>query len=101
MRSILLFFPIFIIISSRYGNAQEQSQTKAIQGRYIAISSKNPAYFAYSDGTPYVPIGINMINPSGRYMNQPDSAFAEIETWMKNLSQNGGNYIRVWLSNSF
>ena len=101
MRSIWLLLSIFTTIGSYYGNAQEQSQTEAIQGRYITISRNNPTYFAYSDGTPYIPIGINMINPSGHYMNQPDSAFAEIETWMRNLSQNGGNYIRVWLSNSF
>ena len=42
-----------------------------------------------------------MINPSGRYSGNPDSAFYEIDQWMKNLSENGGNFIRVWLSNSF
>jgi hypothetical protein len=42
-----------------------------------------------------------MINPSGHKDDHPDSAFAEIELWMKNLSENGGNYIRVWLSQSF
>jgi hypothetical protein len=69
--------------------------------RYIQVSKKNPAYFSYSDGETYIPVGINMINPSGRYANNPDSAFYEIGLWMKNLSANGGNYIRVWLSNSF
>ena len=34
-------------------------------------------------------------------MNKPDSAMIEIERWMKKLSANGGNYIRVWLSESF
>src|SRR5215218_6594065 len=101
MRSTLLLVIIFTYIGLYNCNAQKQVQTKSLQGRYIIVSHKNPAYFSYSDGMPYVPIGINMINPSGRYMNQPDSAFAELETWMKNLSQNGGNYIRVWLSNSF
>ena len=69
--------------------------------RFITVSSKNPAYFSYSDGSTYVPIGINMINPSGRNGNNPDSALNEIELWMKNLSDNGGNYVRVWLSQSF
>ncbi|HUQ64757.1 MAG TPA: hypothetical protein VM101_01280 [Flavitalea sp.] len=69
--------------------------------RYIQVSKTNHAYFAFSDGTTYIPVGINMINPSGRYSANPDSAFYEIGLWMKNLSANGGNYIRVWLSNSF
>jgi len=68
---------------------------------YIEVSKANPAYFSYSDGTPYIPVGINMINPSGRYRNNPDSSLYEIDQWMKNLSANGGNYIRVWLSQSF
>lgn len=68
---------------------------------YIEVSRKNPSYFSFSDGSPYIPIGINMINPSGRYSNNPDSSLYEIEQWMKNLSANGGNYIRVWLSQSF
>ena len=74
---------------------------KHTANRFIQVSTKNPAYFSFSNGLPYIPVGINMINPSGRYANKPDSAFYEIEQWMKNLSENGGNYIRVWLSNSF
>ena len=69
--------------------------------RYIGVSRDNPAYFSFSDGSSYIPVGINMINPSDRYRENPDSAFSEIDQWMKNLSENGGNYIRVWLSNSF
>lgn len=69
--------------------------------RYVQVSRLNPGYFSYSDGTTYVPVGINMINPSGRNSDNADSAFSEIGEWMKNLSANGGNYVRVWLSQSF
>ncbi len=68
---------------------------------FIGVSSVNPSYFSFSDGTPYIPVGINMINPSGRYNDNPDSALLEIGRWMKNLSENGGNYVRIWLSESF
>src|SRR5215203_5691161 len=77
-----------------------QAQSNPVKN-YIQVSSRNPSYFSFSNGSPYIPVGINMINPSGQYSNNPDSAFYEIEQWMKNLSENGGNYIRVWLSNSF
>jgi hypothetical protein len=68
---------------------------------YIGVSQADHRYFSYSDGTPYIPVGINMINPSFRNHGNPDSAFIEIEGWMKNLSENGGNYVRIWLSESF
>lgn len=69
--------------------------------RYIEVSPDNSAYFAFTDGTPYIPVGINMINPSGINHENPDSAFLEINEWMRNLSENQGNYIRIWLSQSF
>src|SRR5688500_10858215 len=90
MRCILL---IAAAIYCSYACAQ--------QTRFIQISADNPSYFSFSDGETYIPIGINMINHSGRYSNKPASAFDEIGQWMKNLSGNGGNYVRVWLSNSF
>lgn len=68
---------------------------------YIEVSTSNPSFFQFSDDSPYIPIGINMINPSGRYRNNPDSSLYEIEQWMKKLSDNGGNYVRIWLSQSF
>lgn len=67
---------------------------------FIKVSSEDPAYFQFANGDPYIPIGINMVGPGGRY-HDPDSALMEMETWMKNLSENGGNYIRVWLSQSY
>jgi hypothetical protein len=72
-----------------------------LKGCYIGVSSVNPAYFSFSDGKTYIPVGINMINPSGKYHSKPDSAFIEIERWMSSLAANGGNYIRIWLSESF
>ncbi len=93
-----LFTFICLVIGCTTGKIQKHSFHAA---RQIKVSTDDPAYFSFSDGSPYIPVGINMINPSGRYSEKPDSAFYEIEQWMKSLSQNGGNYIRAWLSNSF
>lgn len=79
----------------------DKNNTKVIPVRFIEVSAENPAFFAFSDGSPFIPVGINMINPSGRYRDNPDSSLIEIEDWMKKLSENGGNYIRVWLSQAF
>ena len=85
------------MIAATLGVILANAQSK----RFIKVSGDNPAYFSYSDGSAYIPVGINMINPSGRYADNPDSAFQEIGEWMKNLAANGGNYVRVWLSQSF
>jgi len=85
------------LIAATLGVILANAQSK----RFIKVSGDNPAYFSYSDGSAYIPVGINMINPSGRYADNPDSAFQEIGEWMKNLATNGGNYVRVWLSQSF
>lgn len=77
------------------------AQKQASSNRYIGNSKHQPSYFSFSDGSPYIPVGINLINPSGRHHNHADSAFYEIEQWMKNLAENGGNYVRIWLSQSF
>ena len=95
MKSLVYFLFSFVSYCTVY------SQKQVITPRYIEVSKLNPAYFSFSDGSPYIPIGINLINPSGRNHEQPDSAFHEIDQWMKNLSENGGNYIRIWLSQSF
>ena len=90
---------LFVLIACN-SNHPKKYQTSTSHG-YIGISSDNPSYFQFSDGTPYIPVGINMISPGGKYRNNPDSALYEMGQWMKKLSENGGNYIRVWLSSPF
>jgi hypothetical protein len=93
-----LFVYAFIACNSRHPG---KNKLPAGSHGYIEVSRDNPACFQFSDGSPYIPVGINMINPSSKYRNNPDSSLYEIEQWMKNLSDNGGNYVRIWLSQSF
>ena len=65
---------------------------------FVRVSPRDARYFELSDGTPYIPIGLNMIAPPGRDEKQ---ALATMEDWMRQLSAHGGNYIRLWLSNPF
>lgn len=65
---------------------------------FVRVSPRDSRYFELSNGKPYIPIGLNMIAPPGRDEKQ---ALATMEDWMSKLSANGGNYIRLWLSNPF
>lgn len=62
---------------------------------YVRVSQKDPRYFELTDGSPYIPIGLNMIAPPG------NEGLPGMERWMRSLASNGGNFIRVWLSNPF
>ena len=100
LRNVISIGTILLVITACNSDRSKKSRISVGHG-YIEISSNNPSYFQFTDGTPYIPIGINMISPSGKYRNNPDSAMYEMEQWMKKLSENGGNYIRVWLSSPF
>jgi hypothetical protein len=65
---------------------------------YVRVSPRDTRYLELSDGKPYIPVGLNMIAPPGR---DEGKALMQMEDWMRRLSANGGNYIRLWLSNPF
>jgi hypothetical protein len=59
---------------------------------FVRVSSRNPAYFAYSNGTVYFPVGEDMC-----WGNGPQTY--NFETWLPKLRRAGGNWIRVWMGN--
>ena len=64
-------------------------QKKSFNESFVEVSSENPSYFCLSNGDPYLAIGLNMVHS---YNNME-----LMERWIKNLSENGGNFIRIWL----
>jgi hypothetical protein len=62
---------------------------------FVRVSPRDPRYFELSDGRPYLPIGLNMIAPPR------DKGIPGMEEWFRKLSDNGGNYVRIWLGQSF
>jgi hypothetical protein len=67
---------------------------------YVRVSPRDPRYLEISDGSPYIPNGLNMIAPPYT-RNGEQAALAGLDDWLTKLSANGGNYIRVWISNPF
>lgn len=58
---------------------------------FVQVSPKNLNYFQLSNGDPYIPIGCNLC-----WGGSMDT----MERYFKTLSDNRGNYARVWLSHS-
>ena len=73
-------------------HAQESDKT------FVRVSLRDSRYFELSDGRPYIPIGLNMIAPPG---GDPGEALVQMSQWMGQLAANGGNFIRLWLSNPY
>ncbi len=90
-----------LLICNGCNNSNLKTDLPSGSSGYIGVSRDLNSYFQFSDGSPYIPVGINMINPSGRYRGDADSSLYEIGQWMEKLSGYGGNYVRVWLSQSF
>ena len=78
---------------------------------FIHIRKKDSRYFAYSDGTPFCPVGINLCYPTA-YDYSDGTEFGingqkcylgirQYEAWFKNLSQNGVNLVRLWLGHEY
>lgn len=61
---------------------------------FVQVSPRDPRYFELSNGRPYIPIGLNMVGP-------PGDGLAGMESWFQKLSAQGGNFVRIWLSNPF
>lgn len=61
---------------------------------FIRINPKNPRYFAFDNGGPFLPIGPNIAWATG----QGKSVLEDYRKWFDKLSANGGNYARVWMA---
>lgn len=69
-----------------------------VSAAFVRVSPRDRRYLELSDGSPYIPIGLNLIAPPGR---DPAAGLRTYESWLDKLAANGGNYIRAWLSNPF
>jgi hypothetical protein len=66
---------------------------------FVRVSPRNPKYMELTSGKSYIPIGLNLIAPP-RAANE-DEALQRYDAWLAALAGNGGNYVRVWISNDF
>ncbi|MVM31204.1 cellulase family glycosylhydrolase [Spirosoma sp. HMF4905] len=66
---------------------------------FVQVSKTDPHYFATSDGKTYVPIGLNLCWP--RFIDDEAEGLAKMDMYFRRLSENGGNYARIWLSAPF
>ncbi len=62
---------------------------------FVRVSPRDSRYFEFSDGQPYIPIGLNMIGP------RRDEGFSSMQRWIEKLAANGGTFIRIWMGSPY
>jgi hypothetical protein len=79
---------------------------------YVVTRSDSPRYLLTTHGKGYVPIGPCMVGPPSYPLPAGSEHFetsestatlgaAEYQRWFRLLSENGGNYARIWLSHPY
>ncbi|GIK65821.1 MAG: hypothetical protein BroJett018_36150 [Chloroflexota bacterium] len=58
---------------------------------FIRVDSRNPRYFAFDDGSPYFPVGLDVAWSNG-------DTITDYTTWLDALQASGGNFIRLWMA---
>ena len=54
---------------------------------FVRVSPRDHRYLELTDGTPYIPIGLNMISPPGTKAGE-EAALRGMEAWLASLSAN-------------
>jgi len=74
------------------GASQAFDVDHVIPRQRIGIDALAPTHFAFEDGTPFVPIGLNVCWATS------DRPLEDYRRWFTRLAQNGGNFARLWMA---
>ncbi|MFB3880902.1 MAG: cellulase family glycosylhydrolase [Armatimonadota bacterium] len=67
---------------------------------YVQRSARDPRYFAFTNGDCYCAIGLNLCAPGWGSRNQL-LGLGDYRRWLRQLSDNGGNFARLWVSTPY
>ncbi len=86
------------------GTKQKIRVTRGKHHGYVETSRHDSRYFAFSDGTPYLPLGINLAFPTA--YPRPDGGFGymgmrQYEEWFRACVENGCTMARIWLGHEY
>ncbi|HYK88282.1 MAG TPA: glycosyl hydrolase, partial [Acidobacteriota bacterium] len=86
-----------VTIRARDGSGSVQSPPLTFSAEtapgpgYIRVSRKDPHYFEFDDGEPFFAIGMNIA----------EHPLSEYYRYILRLSQNGGNFSRLWIGSEY
>jgi hypothetical protein len=66
--------------------------------KFVRVSPRDVRYLELSDGTPFIPIGLDLCWPPKVAEKE---ALETMDRWLGQLAANGGNLVRMWLGATF
>ena len=87
MKDIRLSFCWGLILGLAIGHADAAGASSTID-QFVRVSARDSRYFELTDGTPYIPVGFNLVGP-------PESN--DVERVVHTMAEHGVNYCRIWL----
>jgi len=98
----------------RGGDVVEEGAIECVESGnpgYVEISARDPRYFAFTDGSPYCAIGLDLCWPV-RYRLSKGREFersartgtlgmGDYRRWFGKMRAHGANFARIWLSNPY
>lgn len=66
---------------------------------FVLPSTGEPRYLQDAAGRPFIPVGLNLCFP--RFWNGREDGLAKMKRWIDRLSENGGNFARLFLGHPF
>ena len=66
---------------------------------FVRISSRDRRYFELEDGTPFIPVGLNLCFV--RFLEEDADILACYRKRLAKFAENGGNFARIWLGVPF
>ena len=88
MKTKTIILMLFVAVQLSI-NGQPAKNDGSFQNSYVKVSELNPFYFELTNGETYIPIGANLC-----WAKDMDT----LELYFKKLSENGGNFARIWLN---
>lgn len=74
------------------GSGQYFDVDHVIPQQRIRVDPMAPTHFAFDDGTPFIPVGLNVC------WAVTDRPLDDYRRWFTRLADNGGNFARLWMA---
>ncbi len=112
-RSVVRLYPdeTGVWTVSRDGTTETLTVEKGSSHGYVEVSKNDPRYFAFTDGAPFTPIGVNLafLSPVGRSNGREFGlsggwqylGMRQYERWFRQCHDNGVNLVRIWLGHEY
>jgi len=88
---ISLFLMVWISVGANHHSPLRAATAHDDLSSFVVVSPRDSRYFELSNGSPYIPIGFNLVGPPRE---------AEFDRLFATMAANRINYVRVWLGHN-